>query len=486
MQSTKSLLPLLLFLRISSATLKCPSGISQTPLDIKLVTYDPVQRFAEISGTVISPNQVSPKNNSILFGISDGGSGSRVGVWDSETGERLLTLSLGEVINQDWEAMTIGSCGNTGINKSCLYILDGGDNRARNNGGKRSGRDGASYKILKMYEPDYRLFQDDDVFPSAYLSTLEYDYFHDSSPTSYADCETMFMDSITGNIYLVSKFGKDDADPSINPNTDDNDRFTKTRIFEILPQVFPNSMCNSVVSNYSVPVAGHYENTGTFSLVANNFLGMQWRSGEMTQDGSLIGLSTWNETRLFLRCPGKSVADTLLSNGTMCLQWPHPTIGGNQVESLAWTSTASKALTIAEGTRPYLGWTNLNYDESSSISCPMSFSVTNSPSNRNLPKLELVNMSQQALMSVECLAFVKENNQTESPSMAPSALQPTDFQSATSTPEDDSKSSTDQDDVDGQAKADINTYSSGNIIKPWWCRIILSFLPVFLRIWMDS
>jgi len=114
-----------------------------------------VKRFVEISGLAISPKIQAPSGKRIVYGINDGGGGNRLGVFDSETGKRLLTFRIPESIitNIDWETVTIGSCGSTGEDSTCIYVGDTGDNRARVSGG-RSSRRGTrtSYRILKIIE----------------------------------------------------------------------------------------------------------------------------------------------------------------------------------------------------------------------------------------------------------------------------------------------------------------------------------------------
>jgi hypothetical protein len=170
----------------------CPVIESRSD-DIRLKSADPNgPNFKEVSGIAFSPSQ-RYNGKPILFVISDGGGDARIGMFDSETGRRLRTLRVDKSYfrNSDWESMTIGSCGNTGVDRTCLYIMDGGDNRARETNGIR-GR--SSYHILKIKEPKLDEYNDNDMISKSRMSRLDYDYRHSSSPTNYADCEAMFLD----------------------------------------------------------------------------------------------------------------------------------------------------------------------------------------------------------------------------------------------------------------------------------------------------
>lgn len=148
--------------------------------------------FREVSGLAFSPKQ-KHDGNPIFYAISDGGGGARIGMFDSDSGERLLTLKLDRSYfeNKDWESLTIGSCGKTGVDDTCLYIMDAGDNEAR----LTSGKDGRNtYHILKIKEPKLNDYDDNDTIPKSRMSRLDFDYRHSSSPTNHADCEAMFID----------------------------------------------------------------------------------------------------------------------------------------------------------------------------------------------------------------------------------------------------------------------------------------------------
>lgn len=340
----------------------CPS-IGGTSRGTRLQSYDPVKSFTEISGLALSPTQNAPSNNPVLFGISDGGGGERLGMFDSWTGQRLLTLQIPSniITNKDWESMAIGSCGTTGINEKCIYIGDIGDNTARTNSGRRTGRGSSTpYRILKIREPLLADFNDDDVIPVSYLSLLTFNYLDPSSPTDYADCEAMFMDhtgwgagSSIGDLYLVTKWGEDR-------------KLDNNRLFKIPASAWPAALNGSSTTPYSVRAVGSYGDHN------NGLQQHTWTGADATYDGSLIALGTEEGNYLFLRCPGATVAEALAAPGGTtrpCLRWDPPSPG--QVETISWTADGMRSINIPEGNNRFMGWTSMVYDPTTTTqTCP--------------------------------------------------------------------------------------------------------------------
>lgn len=159
----------------------------------QLQSHDPNgPNFQEVSGIAFSPTQ-KHNGNPIFYAISDGGGDARIGIFDSGSGRRLKTLRLDRSFfpNRDWESLTIGSCGRSGVNQDCLYVMDAGDNKARQTNGREGRND---YQILKIREPRINEYNDNDQIPRSRTSRLQFNYRHSSSPTSHADCEAMFLD----------------------------------------------------------------------------------------------------------------------------------------------------------------------------------------------------------------------------------------------------------------------------------------------------
>jgi hypothetical protein len=190
----------------------CPV-IERKYSDARVASDDPHgPDFREISGLAFSPTQ-RYNGKPIFFAISDGGGDARIGMFDSKTGKRLRTLRVDRSFfrNADWESMTIGSCGRSGVDDTCLYIMDAGDNGARESNGDHGRGD---YRILKIKEPKLNDYNDNDRISRSRMSRLDYDYRHSSSPTNYADCEALFLDhkgwgddeEIGGEFYLTNVF----------------------------------------------------------------------------------------------------------------------------------------------------------------------------------------------------------------------------------------------------------------------------------------
>jgi hypothetical protein len=366
---------------VLSNPISCPqigatyNATKENGQNLRLDTRDPIGRYGELSGLGFSPTQKGPSGDPVIFSFSDGGSGERLGMWDSKTGERLMTFQIHNTttINWDWEAMTIGSCGNTGESDTCIYIADTGDNTARASGGRRTARASFIPRILKIKEPMLEDFEDTDYIPDSYISILTIDYLHSTSPTEYADVEAIFVDhtgwgegGTIGDMYLVSKWDRNR-----------NRYLDLTRLFKIPPSAWPDKY-DVATTHFSPFAVGHYDwkgeedASGRYTYVTDGqLMGMTWRGGEMSYDGTLIALSTTVNSTIFLRCPGVSVADTLAAPTAAtkyCRLWDQPT-GRSQVETFAFSPDGKRSLAIPEGHHPRMGWTEFSYTDTSQV-CP--------------------------------------------------------------------------------------------------------------------
>lgn len=182
---------------------------NQTRID----SDDPFRRYTEISGMCISTHHTY-NGAPIMYALADIGDGARFGAWDSVSGKRLLTWKLPDVdgiSNVDWESMDIGTCGGKHVHKQCLYIVDAGDNVARSSGGSRSGRS-STYKIIRIMEPNYTEFSDNDELDLAAISVLPFEYTDRSAPTQFADSEASFIDHTgwgggnVGDFHIITKW----------------------------------------------------------------------------------------------------------------------------------------------------------------------------------------------------------------------------------------------------------------------------------------
>jgi len=371
----------------------CPMSAGSSA-DTQVDGFDPVRRYTEISGIGLSPTQKAPgTGHPIMYVINDGsddvtGDAARIGVYDSVTGKRLWTLRVpitaDITASYDLEALSVGSCGqpfaitvngapweadSSNNDNTCIYLADVGDNPARHFLGRKSGRKEKNpYRIIKLREPRIEtlpLNQDNATIPV--LSILPFDYEHPTSITKYADCEALLIDhtgwgdgSSIGDLYLVTKWNYENA--------------SFTRLYQIPTSAWINPASAYTTSGdfgvilplYSPPVVGTYnlpenENVDIPDTMTSDVLRTSWTGADSTRDGTVIALSDYIGTRLFLRCPGATIAEALTGNSRMCNRFYHPSPG--QVESTAWSADGTKLLEIPEGPKPLMGWTSLSYND---------------------------------------------------------------------------------------------------------------------------
>ncbi len=108
-----------------------------------------------------------------------------------ETAQVLSTLRVDEATNVDWEDIALYQDAALG---GIVYIGDIGDNLARESMGERTSRGGVM-RIYRVAEPD----------PRASLTRVAADSFELRYPARPYDCEAMFADPQTGDLYFVTK-----------------------------------------------------------------------------------------------------------------------------------------------------------------------------------------------------------------------------------------------------------------------------------------
>eukprot|EP00980_Cylindrotheca_fusiformis_P017114 scaffold5259_cov120-Cylindrotheca_fusiformis.AAC.4 len=363
----------------------CPT-IERDEDNTRLKSNDPHgPDFTEVSGVAFSPRQTY-HGKPIFFAIGDGGADSRIGMFDSDTGRRLRTLRVDRDYfrNGDWESISIGSCGRSGRDKTCLYITDAGDNKARKTGG-RTGRD--DYKILKIREPDLDDYDDNDMIPKSRMSRLDFDYRHSSSPTNHADCEAVFLDHkgwgededvggefIEGLISLLHCIITYSTPFCFSIlNTDlylatkwDGDDHRKNRLFRIPADAWSSDFDGST-KHYSPRTVGDYDYNDYRDRGGTHIMKTTWTSAEMSFDGTLIALGNLQKEYIWLRCPGTSIVDALVNSHRdtrACLDFKHASSG--QSESFAFTPDGRYGLNVPEGDSPRMGFTKFSYNRDKS------------------------------------------------------------------------------------------------------------------------
>eukprot|EP00526_Cylindrotheca_closterium_P008801 CAMPEP_0113619924 /NCGR_PEP_ID=MMETSP0017_2-20120614/10135_1 /TAXON_ID=2856 /ORGANISM="Cylindrotheca closterium" /LENGTH=500 /DNA_ID=CAMNT_0000529543 /DNA_START=41 /DNA_END=1543 /DNA_ORIENTATION=- /assembly_acc=CAM_ASM_000147 len=325
---------------------ECPI-IQRVDVSTRLEINDPFTNddWNEVSGIAVSPTQRGPSGAPVFFGHNDGPSNLKTfAAWDSGTGKRLKTMNLQSnshlpLFHQDWEDMTIGKCG-PNTNESCIYLADTGDNQAQISG-SNSQRGGRPYTIYKIKEPRLNEIPDNVVLRAEdYVSVLQFDYRHGSSPTRYANCEAIFADhkgwgGEVGDIYLVTKW-----------NTDRSRALN--RLFKI-----PASAWGGFghVRGYQPFAVGEYRGNSRGS-----FYHYEWTGADMSRDGTLIALTWTDETHIFQRCPGEAVGDAVArQNVGSCVQYRNPLEGanpGNQYEAVSFAPDGNRMFNLAESLDP--------------------------------------------------------------------------------------------------------------------------------------
>jgi hypothetical protein len=142
----------------------------------------PATGLPEISGIVASRAQPG-----VFWVENDSGNPNQIFAIDA-TGALLSTLTLASATNVDWEDISIDR--RDGVEE--LYVADTGDNAARTTDGA-SGR--ANVRIFRLPEPD----------AAAGDATVTPERFDFTYPDRPYDCEAVFVDHRTGDVYFVTK-----------------------------------------------------------------------------------------------------------------------------------------------------------------------------------------------------------------------------------------------------------------------------------------
>jgi hypothetical protein len=313
--------------------------------------------YIEISGLGFSPNQVGPSGFPLFYAVNDQSArGQTFGMFDSGTGQFVQSIQL-PVASVDFESLAVGSCGEED-GGNCIYVADVGDGKAMDSQGtiseRSSGQEG-KYPIYKIKEPKWQDFQDGAVvLPESYVTTLWFNYSHASSPTQFANCEAVFLDNVgwgggaVGDFYLITKWGGEESQ-------------TLNRLFKIPADVWTLAK-NDPNFVYSPEAVGFYDK----GEQSNPLMGHTWTRAEMTLDGTLIALGDYRHQYLFLRCPGKSVVETIALEGSLdCAEWDIGYEKNSKFETIAWTPDKSKTLEISEcascNRNVPMVWTTMDY-----------------------------------------------------------------------------------------------------------------------------
>lgn len=142
----------------------------------------PAIGLPEISGIVASRTQPG-----VFWVENDSSNPANIFAIDV-SGALLATIQLVGATNTDWEDISIDQ--RAGVDE--LYVIDAGDNVARTSDGA-SGR--AGVRIYRLAEP----------LASAGDAAIGAEQFDFAYPVRPYDCEAVFVDHLTGDVYFLTK-----------------------------------------------------------------------------------------------------------------------------------------------------------------------------------------------------------------------------------------------------------------------------------------
>lgn len=244
-----------------------------------------IESIVEASGIVAS--QATP---GAYWVINDSGNGSIVYAVD-ESGAELATIEIEGVLGFDWEDIAIGPGPDEAT--SYLYVGDIGDNlRLR-----------STISLLRFPEPDLS----DPPTTISDVATLRFTF-----PGSAEDSEAMWVDPITGDIFVVTKRQKEDG---------------KAVVYRA-----PAATIDTLEPTPMTAVAEFRFDEGIFVTAA-----------DVTSDGSVVAFRGYNEVWVWLRTD-LTYEETFAAEPCMA-----PSPDEVQGEAIAFLSGELAYVTLSEG-----------------------------------------------------------------------------------------------------------------------------------------
>lgn len=231
----------------------------------------------------------SRSNPGVLWVHNDSGGQARVFAMDYQ-GHDLGYWTLVGAVNRDWEDMAIGPGPTAGVDY--LYLGDIGDNNAVH----------ASVKIYRVAEPVVSTMQTPSAHTLSGVGVIELTY-----PDGPRDAETLLVDPVSGDIYIVSK------------------ELLSSRVYRA---AYPQSTSSSTVMTYLGTV-------GVWFATA----------GDAAPDASGVLIRGYNSARYWPRSAGQNLWQAL--QNTSCTI---PLASEQQGETITFDYAATGYLTVSEGT----------------------------------------------------------------------------------------------------------------------------------------
>ena len=276
----------LLFATIALATLQfCPLGVyAEGPQFLPPQQVGTVQQSAinEASGLA-----ASILNSSVLWTHNDSGDTARSFAMDTQ-GNHLGIYNMTGAGAWDWEDIAVGPGPAAGV--SYLYLGDTGDNSAVR----------GSINIYRVPEPTVSIGQTPVNINISGVDTIRLTY-----PDGARDAETLMVDPLTNDLYVVSK------------------RESKSRVYRA---VYPQSTTQTTVMEY---------------------LGeLQWggaTGGDISPDGSEIIIRGYSNASLWSRPDGGTIWDALAS-----APYTIPLAAEPQGEAICFDADSQGYFTVSE------------------------------------------------------------------------------------------------------------------------------------------
>jgi hypothetical protein len=253
--------------------------------------------LVEISGLA-----ASRQNEGILWTHNDsGGEPEALAITDEGGGGARYRLDGVEAI--DWEDMTLGPGPEEGVDY--LYMGDIGDNFSQR----------SEVVIYRVPEPTTDASGTEPVLLEDDVEAIRLTYADGSR-----DAEALLSDPVTGDLFIVSKEWAGDPVGVYRVPADSTDKFAVTQRAAEAP----------------VPAG---------ELVT---------SGDISADGSLIAIRTYDSVLLWDRRPDQTVAEAMA--GQPCQA---PVVDEDQGEAIALAPDGRGYVTISEGANPPVHWFRL-------------------------------------------------------------------------------------------------------------------------------
>jgi len=230
----------------------------------------------------------SKKNINVLWTHNDSGDSARIFAINND-GEHLGVYTIGNAVNRDWEDISVGPGPNE--NEDYLYIAEIGDNLAQ-------------YDLKYIYripEPVVNVNQSPVNMSLENADVIKYRY-----PDGSRDAETIMIDPLTKDIYIISK------------------RENNVRVYLAS---YPQSLTDTLV----------LEHVATLPLT-------QIVAGDISFDGTEILLKNYDNVYYWHRNLQQTIAEALTNNQYYLLPYTREPQG----EAICWSYNANGYYTVSE------------------------------------------------------------------------------------------------------------------------------------------